>query len=255
VPAVPVLAAGTPAVLKIVVPSIDDEWTDEPMGNVFLVRHGQASFGAEDYDALSPLGVSQSEQLGRWLAAGGMTPWRVCSGAMKRHRQTAMSCLTHWNLPGMAVQEDPRFDEFDFRDILAVSQPDLGDWSRVRQLIATEAGKGFQGKFSAALRQWIGAPDDAGYRESWPAFKRRCLAALEDVGSASEQGDVWVFTSGGPIAVMVQGLLEISDRHVLDLNKVVRNGAVTQVIWRGGRGLLAQFNAVGHLAPGDLSFR
>jgi broad specificity phosphatase PhoE len=225
------------------------------MGNVFLVRHGQASFGADDYDQLSTLGVSQSEQLGRWLAAGRMAPWRVFSGAMKRHRQTALSCLTHWGRPEMVVEEDSRFDEFDFRDILAVGQPDLGDWSRVRHLIAAEGGKGFQGRFSAALRQWIGTPDGAGYRESWPAFKRRCVEALMDAGAASEQGDVWVFTSGGPISVMVQGLLEISDRHVLDLNKVVRNGAVTQVIWRGGRGLLVQFNAVGHLAPGDLSFR
>ncbi|EXF47276.1 phosphoglycerate mutase family protein [Pseudomonas sp. BAY1663] len=38
------------------------------MGSIYLIRHGQASFGAENYDVLSPLGYRQSEALGDYLA-------------------------------------------------------------------------------------------------------------------------------------------------------------------------------------------
>jgi broad specificity phosphatase PhoE len=41
------------------------------MGHLYLVRHGQASLGAADYDQLSPLGQQQSLRLGEhWQAQG-----------------------------------------------------------------------------------------------------------------------------------------------------------------------------------------
>ena len=33
------------------------------MSEIYFVRHGQASFGSEDYDRLSPLGVRQAQVL------------------------------------------------------------------------------------------------------------------------------------------------------------------------------------------------
>ena len=63
------------------------------MGQVYLVRHGQASFGAADYDQLSPTGVEQARVLGRWFAQCGHRFTRVATGSLKRHRQTAEACL------------------------------------------------------------------------------------------------------------------------------------------------------------------
>ena len=59
------------------------------MGLILLVRHGQASWGAADYDQLSPLGEKQGEVLGSWLAKAGVRPTRLVGGTMRRHRQTA----------------------------------------------------------------------------------------------------------------------------------------------------------------------
>ena len=56
---------------------------------LLLVRHGQASFGAADYDELSALGEEQSRLLGASLAARGVRPDVVLRGSMQRHRQTA----------------------------------------------------------------------------------------------------------------------------------------------------------------------
>ena len=39
-----------------------------PHGTLYLVRHGQASFGADDYDQLSDLGHKQSVRLGEYFA-------------------------------------------------------------------------------------------------------------------------------------------------------------------------------------------
>ena len=42
------------------------------MGTLYLVRHGQASFGAADYDNLSELGHRQAVRLGEYWRERGM---------------------------------------------------------------------------------------------------------------------------------------------------------------------------------------
>ena len=58
------------------------------MGQLLLVRHGQASFGADDYDVLSPTGWEQGRRLGAHLAAAGVSPTALVRGTMRRHRET-----------------------------------------------------------------------------------------------------------------------------------------------------------------------
>ena len=58
------------------------------MGQILLVRHGQASFGAEDYDVLSETGWAQGRLLGAWLAERGTVPTALVRGDMRRHRET-----------------------------------------------------------------------------------------------------------------------------------------------------------------------
>ena len=50
--------------------------------SLLLVRHGQASFGAADYDQLSERGQVQSRRLGDWLAQGGHRFEAVVVGGM-----------------------------------------------------------------------------------------------------------------------------------------------------------------------------
>ena len=44
------------------------------MPALYLIRHGQASFGAEDYDQLSDLGMRQSQHVGEYFSAQGIQP-------------------------------------------------------------------------------------------------------------------------------------------------------------------------------------
>ena len=58
------------------------------MGNLYLVRHGQASFGAEDYDNLSELGRKQAVRLGEYFRDNGQSFDTVFTGTLRRHGQT-----------------------------------------------------------------------------------------------------------------------------------------------------------------------
>ena len=58
------------------------------MGTLYLVRHGQASFGAADYDQLSARGREQGVRLGEHWRARGMQFDAVITGTLRRHTQT-----------------------------------------------------------------------------------------------------------------------------------------------------------------------
>ncbi len=63
------------------------------MTTIYLVRHGQASFGKANYDELSPTGQSQAELLGQYFKQILSEAPYVVAGTMKRHMQTAQGAL------------------------------------------------------------------------------------------------------------------------------------------------------------------
>src|SRR4051812_3324882 len=63
------------------------------MGTLYLVRHGQASFGAADYDQLSDLGHKQSLRLGQYFAQKGIRFDGLIAGTLRRHKQTLEGIL------------------------------------------------------------------------------------------------------------------------------------------------------------------
>ena len=59
------------------------------MATIYLIRHGQASFGAEDYDKLSALGMRQAQVAGEYLRDHGIILDAAYSGELLRQRETA----------------------------------------------------------------------------------------------------------------------------------------------------------------------
>ena len=85
------------------------------MAELLVIRHGQASFGADDYDALSQVGHEQARLVGETLRAAGWVPDRLITGSLRRQQDT----LTAMGLDGRR-EEHPGFNEYDFHDLLAV---------------------------------------------------------------------------------------------------------------------------------------
>ncbi|MBU2875800.1 histidine phosphatase family protein [Marinobacter salexigens] len=222
------------------------------MATVYLVRHGQASFGKENYDQLSKKGWEQGKVLGRWMA-GKYEPAAIFGGNLQRHRETVEAIATGYgaNLPDMQVARG--FNEFDHESIVNCYRPQWRD----RQVMAKELAASpkpaaaFQKAFVEAVRRWASGQHDAEYDETWAGFQARVLAAFDEMIEYADGGDVLVSTSGGPIAVMCQHLLSLSDERALGLNEVIANTSVTRVLYSSGRRSLSVFNNYSHLEAED----
>jgi broad specificity phosphatase PhoE len=206
---------------------------------VLLVRHGQASFGAEHYDRLSALGEEQSRLLGASLAARGMRPEVVLRGSMKRHRQSASAAVggAGWDAD---VVEDAGWDEFDHLTTLTgtLASEDFAGAPYDEQVRRVEAGIG----------RWAAGSHDDEYRESFPTFQARVAQALSRLldGLGARQTAV-VFTSGGPVSWVTASLVDGGVPAWTRLSRVVVNSGVTKVV-TGRRGTnLVSFNDHSHL--------
>lgn len=225
------------------------------MGEIYLVRHGQASFGADDYDQLSDRGHEQGRILGRWHAALGVTVDGVALGNMKRHRQTAEAWATEVpNAPAPTTWTiDPGFDEYDHREMLLRAHPEAADAAGLKRWLAASAPSRqvFQEIFEAAMARWMSGRHDGDYRESWPQFLGRCTGALDTlVARAGASKRLMVFTSGGTISAICQSLLDLPPTRVAELNWSLVNGGVTKLFYRGSRLSLSTLNNYSHLEQG-----
>jgi broad specificity phosphatase PhoE len=211
------------------------------VGQVLLVRHGQASWGADDYDVLSPLGERQATVTGAFLA--GVRPDAVVRGLMHRQGRTAelMAEAAGW---AIAPSVDGRWDEMDHLAVLAAQEQ-----AQPRDFDGEPDAHQFQAWFEKATARWRSGAHDGEYAESWPEFRDRVLAGLDALGD----GTTVVVTSGGPISVVAH-LLESSAAYQR-IAPVVVNASVTKVVI-GRRGhTLVSFNEHGHLPRDMLTYR
>ena len=222
---------------------------------IYLIRHGQASFGAENYDALSEHGWEQSRVLGRHLREQNLGAPRVLCGAMQRHRETAEAALGALNLP-VEWHTDGGFNEYDHQSLMRVHWPESQDREALARWMGEQPQprRAFQARFEEALRRWQRGDDD--YPETWPAFRERVLASLYSLANGLERGDsALVFTSGGAISVTIQHLLELDDEALITFNRGLVNTSVTRLLVNTGRLRLATLNEHLHLSGDLLTYR
>ena len=235
------------------------------MGTITLIRHGQASFGKADYDQLSDLGYEQGRQLGHWWRDCGLRIDRVLSGGMRRHQQTAEACLESLGAD-LAASEPPATDagfrEYDHTEMLIRFEPRMREADYVRALFteSEHPRRAFQALFTQAFGRWMSGRHDEDYGEPWPAFRDRCMAALErTMDQAGRSQHTVVFTSGGPITAICQQLLGLPDDRVAELNASFANGSITRLLYQPGRVSLSTMNAYPHLErlgdPAAITYR
>jgi broad specificity phosphatase PhoE len=211
---------------------------------VLLVRHGQASFGGDDYDRLSELGREQAAATGRWLGARGLRRPVAVHGSLRRQRDTAVLALA---AAGHDVEPrvDARWDEYDHIDLVR-------RYAAAHDAEEPRSSREFQVLLDSALVAWVEHGDEGG----WPAFTNRVGDALRELVAGLAQGqDAVVFTSAGVIAAACAGLLGTGAAGLVALNRVAVNGAVTKLAaGRSGLALLT-FNEHSHLHGEHLTYR
>jgi len=218
------------------------------MSVITLVRHGQASFGAEEYDQLTALGLEQSRTLGEALRARGVVLERTVCGTRERHRGTAREIVAALGSDA-PIQIDAAFDEFDHRELLARFDPRYAHLGVLAAEMAVELDplKAFDRVFERAIDGWVRAGSRGGYSESFEGFRARCLDGLQRLAAAlPKEAAALVVTSGGPIAVLAAELLGVPPERGVRLRFGLVNCGLTKIVVRSRGPRLASFNEQGH---------
>ena len=216
--------------------------------SLLLVRHGQASFGAADYDQLSERGQVQSRRLGDWLAQGGHRFEAVVVGGMRRHAQTAQSVVDAFAERGLSLPEivsNPGFAEFDHQAVFGAFVERNADSPVV---LASRSGqpRDIAAMLQGALLAW--ARDELpGMPETWEAFGDRVRQAGQGLQALAGDGEVLVLSSGGVISRLAQMALDVPVERAVELNLSLRNSAVSEFHPHGPRLRLGSWNALPHL--------
>lgn len=236
------------------------------MSTLYVIRHAQASMFAADYDRLSEHGREQARTLGRVMAARAAdrrAPFdAVFCGPARRHLDTAALAGEGFAAADLAWPTPvvlPGFDEHDGQGlVMAVLASEIGSSAEVKQLLALAAeaadatvdprrrSKTWQVLFEAIMRRWIRGELEIDGVESFTVFDRRVRDAFAELRERG-RGEVAVFTSVGPTAIVLAQVLGLPPERAFEQSWRLYNTSITRVIYSGDRMTLDGFNEVAHL--------
>jgi len=219
------------------------------MSTLYLVRHGQASFGTDNYDQLSATGLEQVRILGTYFIERGERIDRIYSGALDRQRATADILAAALGIEH-PVHIEPAFDEYDSDAILRCYAGSL----TAAEL--TEAGwpalktdrRRFQYFLENAARAWVDARIAGDTLLPWLSFHGRIVTGLQNIMSTQGRSKtIIVSTSGGVIGTIVAHVLGLANHMAVELNWAVHNASITRLIYNADKVTLSMFNGLPHL--------
>lgn len=217
------------------------------MGMLYLVRHGQASFGADDYDQLSPLGLRQSQRLGEHFRAHGLHFDMVLTGTLRRQQQT-WSGIASGMQCGTSALAWPGLNEYDSQALITALDASAA-------LTPVDTPEGYRQHFRLlrrALQAWMAGTLTPTGMPAFADFAAGALSALAHVQHHC-QGHALIVSSGGPIATVLGHLLGSPHGAVVELNLRLRNTAVSELQFSPRRQTLISVNTLPHLASPELA--
>ena len=232
------------------------------MSSLILVRHAQASFGADDYDKLSELGETQSTLLGGYWVNAQSHFDHVLIGPRLRHRETAALAERVFRDAGHPWDEQEHLeslDEYQGESLIKKALPRLiGEDTHLQSLAAAFADidhedpsakrKAFQKMFEHVMRSWVRGEIEEPGVESWQAFTQRITDLVRDVQSRyGRKKTIVAFTSGGVIGAAVGVSLGLSPEKAIETSWMVHNASLTEFTFTEDRFTLSRFNALPHL--------
>ena len=217
------------------------------MSSLTLMRHGQASFGAASYDALSEVGVAQARATGAWLHERGQRWTAVLHGPRRRQADTARHLLAAAD-PAAPLQLAPGLDEFaEGEEVLAAAAALFG-----RPMTGPEAPERAEQLrcYEAAYQAWSRGEAAIAPRVSCAEFRLAARTWLHEIiapPDVPKSQRILAVTSAGVIAAIVCEVLDLADAQWAQLVRVIHNASLTEVVFSKGRCGLRSFNGTGHL--------
>lgn len=208
---------------------------------ILMVRHGQASYGAEDYDNLSPLGRQQSFWLGQHLNQLGFEPSLAIQGSLKRHAQTLAEISK--SLPLVKQITDDAFIEISMTNIVEgyrKKYSDLPDYENDINLMNRAMGM--------VLTAWIGNEFEAD-ELPWADFTAQVVKGLENLKSHGE--NILLITSGGTITAAVGAAQNLNAQAQVSMMLRIHNSSMTKLVRTPTNFELHSLNNVPHMETAD----
>ena len=218
------------------------------MPTLYLIRHGQASFGADDYDQLSPMGQQQSLRLGQWFRAKGIAFDAALTGTLTRQIQTFAGISEGLGL-GIPVTRHAALNEYDSHAVIATvhAQP-------LEKPSTPELYRHHFRLLKSGLALWMAGTAQPAGMPSYREFADGIAQVLESIRQG-HSGNVLLVSSGGPIATAVGQVLGTSPETTIELNLRIRNASITEFAFTPKRHMLVSYNALPHLdAPEHASW-
>jgi len=212
------------------------------MGTLYLVRHAQASFGADDYDQLSELGHKQSVRLGEYFARKGIYFDGLIAGTLRRHKQTLEGILLGMNRVGAEHLSWDGLNEYDSQAVIASIHP-----HKLERPTSPEMYRHHFRLLRDGLAQWMAGVVSPRGMPSYDDFVAGVAGALDHVRANHYGQTVLIVTSGGPIATAMGHVLGTSPEATIDLNMRIRNTSITEFAFTPKRHMLVCYNAIPHL--------
>jgi broad specificity phosphatase PhoE len=240
------------------------------VSTLLLIRHGQASLGAADYDVLSPLGVVQAGRVGAHLARMIAVPDAIYSGPLKRQRDTATHLVAAARAAGVDFPDPTILPGLDEYPALAIMQrhlqrfvaddpalaPFIEDLNR-HERGSREHRRAFEAAFQRVMRHWHDDRVVDPEVETHAAFQARVERTIHDLFERHGRGATIVCTtSAGPVGVGLKLGLGADPWTGLRASFVVANASITELKSRGDAPTLTMFNALPHLHDrGEITLR
>lgn len=215
------------------------------MSEIYVIRHGQASFGSDNYDQLSTLGRRQATVTGDYFKSIGVRFDAIYSGDLQRQRDTAQLASAYLG-DTVTHHIDPRFNELDNDEQMEFLLPRLlHDQPSLEQLLADVRtnSKNYQKVLKQVFNAWVRNDYPDLPIQSWDAYFNNTKDALGDVVKSQGSGKtVAVFTSGGTIASLVSAVLGLQGEQIYAFYEPVVNCSVTRFFYSSDRISLSCFN-------------
>lgn len=215
------------------------------MASIYLIRHGQASFGAKNYDELSPLGRTQAQLTGEFLARAGIHFDAAYSGTLERQKDTASLALAA-QPNSVPLVTDARLDEVRNDEHLEFLLPPLmAQRADLKAIVdqGLDSSKRFQKVIEAVFNQWVSPDCNEPAIQSWADYSGGVQSMLAHI--IAEQGSgrtTAVFTSGGTIATFVTAVLKLPGSAAYQFYEPVFNCSLTQIFYSADKVSLSYFN-------------
>ena len=236
------------------------------MSKLFFFRHAQASYGAANYDKLSPLGEQQSAELGKHLVAKSFHFDKIFVGPLERQKHTFQIVSDIFKKNNKTLPQPiylKELKEHSGTEAIHVALPNLinsvpiikklyADIEENPKLMKRNSLLSFQ----YFMNEWSVGNIKVEGVESWSKFRSEVKKGLTTILENTGKGEtIGTFSSGGTISAITAEALGIQDeRKVAAMNFSVRNTSFTSFLFSKNQFNLLSFNELPHLEKEMVTF-